>query len=55
MNLKMKHVTKISIDEITIALKGMNKNKSPGLDGPTVELLYTQFWHILKTLFHKVV
>ena len=32
----------------------MNKNKSPGLDGLTVEF-YTQFGDILKTSFHKVV
>ena len=44
----------ISIEEITIALKGMNKNKSPGIDGLTVEV-FTQFWDILKTPFHKVV
>ena len=44
----------ISIEEITIALKSMNKNKSPGIDGLTVEF-FTQFWDILKTPFHKVV
>ena len=44
----------ISIEEIAISLKGMNKNKSPGIDGLTVEF-FTQFWDILKTPFHKVV
>ena len=32
----------------------MNKNKSPGIDGLTVEF-FTQFLDILKTLFYKVV
>ena len=32
----------------------MNKNKSPGIDGLTVEF-FTQFWDILKTPFLKVV
>ena len=32
----------------------MNKNKSPRIDGLTVEI-FTQFLDILKTWFHKVV
>ena len=44
----------ISVEELTNALKGMNKNKSPGIDGLTVEF-YVKFWDILKHLFHKVV
>ena len=44
----------ISVEELTNALKGMNKNKSPGIDGLTVEF-YVKVWDILKHLFHKVV
>ena len=44
----------ISIEELTNALKGMNRNKSPGIDGITVEF-YIKFWDKLKHLLHKVI
>ncbi len=44
----------ISQDELTTALNGMKCNKSPGIDGLTVEF-YRKFWDVIKPLFHKII
>ena len=43
----------LSVEELSVALKQMKKNKSPGIDGLTVEF-YLTFWDILKNYFCKV-
>ena len=44
----------IADEELTCALKGMQRNKSPGPDGLTVEF-YLKFWDILLPFFKKVI
>ena len=44
----------ITINELTNALNNMNRNKSPGIDGLTVEFNII-FWDQLKQMFHRVV
>jgi hypothetical protein len=45
---------RITKDELTHALKSLNKNKSPGIDGLTVEFL-VHFWNKLGDLYFKMV
>ena len=43
----------LSNDEVKFALFQMNKNKSPGLDGLTVEF-YQSFWMVISDYFIAV-
>lgn len=46
--------TDIHLTHLTESLKDMNKNKSPGLDGLTVEF-YCKFWKLLGPLLAEIV
>ena len=43
----------ISVDELDQAVKQLNRNKTPGLDGLTCEF-YQCFWPLLKNDFYQV-
>lgn len=43
----------ITMNDLTESLQSMNKNKSPGFDGLTVEF-YQKFWNVLGPLFKEV-
>lgn len=45
--------TKISLDELTKTVKGMSNNKSPGIDGLTVEF-YKYFWNVIGPILNEL-